>query len=464
MSDFVFPDTPLVLSEEALFRHHVVSDVLARILGGELRANAVEKVAAGEHYTMGGERRAVALRTLYRWLAAFHRGGIAALEPASRSKIATSVVLPARFVDFLRSEKQDDPYASVPEIIRRAREEGILTPEAAIDRVSVYRAAVRMGLPLTVRGSKRNADVRRFAYPHRMQMLLSDGKHFRAGARRTKRVALFVLDDCTRRGLTACVGPSESTKLFLRGLFEVIRHHGLMDVVYLDRGPGFISHDTHAVFVRLGVHLVHGAARYPEGHGKIEKFNQTAYNDVLRGLVSADVDDDCGALELRLRHYLDHQYNVRPHESLEDRMTPLQRWDADERPLRFPASETELRERFVLTETRRVSHDNIVSVGSIAYEVPRGHAGTSLPVRRNMLDASIRILHDAKLVQLHPVDLAANAQAHRSGAKPSAGPTSHSADVPPLGKAPRTAAERAYQRDFRPLVGKDGGLLRPPTK
>lgn len=36
-----------------------------------------------------------------------------------------------------------------------------------------------------------------------------------------------------------------------------------------------------------------------------EKFNQTAQSQILRGLPgAADVDADCGALELRLSHFL----------------------------------------------------------------------------------------------------------------------------------------------------------------
>jgi hypothetical protein len=94
-----------------------------------------------------------------------------------------------------------------------------------------------------------------------------------------------------------------------------------------------------------------GTAAYPEGHGKIEKFNQTAQTQALRGLVgAADVDDDCGALELRLSHDLDHSYNRQPHEAL-DGQTPLDRFEADTRALRFPATDAELADRFVVTET-----------------------------------------------------------------------------------------------------------------
>jgi hypothetical protein len=56
------------------------------------------------------------------------------------------------------------------------------------------------------------------------------------------------------------------------------------------------------------------------------------------------------------------------------------------------------------------------------------------------------------LKRLHPVDLAANAMTQRARRK-----TDN--DEPVLGDAiPKTAATLAFERDFAPLVGTDGGF------
>jgi putative transposase len=367
-----------------------------------------------------------------------------------------SRALPAALLDFLAAEKAEDRYASVPELIRRALQLGVIGPHQRIDRTSVWRACVRLGLPLRRVPAKQEADRRRFAYPHRMMMVLSDGKHFRAGVRRKRRVAVFFLDDASRFGLGVVVGTDETAELFLRGLHGVLRRFGFMTVLFLDRGPGFRADDTAAACHRLDIHLVLGTAGYPEGHGKVEKFNQTAQAQVLRGLVgAADVDDDCGALELRLSHYLDHQYNRQPHEAL-DGQTPLDRFEADTRALRFPTSDAELTGHFVVTETRKVSGDNVISYAGIAYEIPRGHAGTEITVGRHLLSGALSVIHDGKLVTLAPVDLAHNAVARR------AVPTAPAPDDDEA--APRTAAQIAFARDFAPVVGSDGGFPLTPTR
>ena len=279
--------------------------------------------------------------------------------------------------------------------------------------------------------------------------------HFRAGALRVKRLAMFYLDDASRYGHDVVVGPSESTHLFLRGLYQTNQISGLSGITYMDRGCGFISNDTVAVVQQLHSLLIHGEKRYPEGHGKIEKFNQTVRDAVLRHLDGRpDVDPDCGALELRLRHWLHHTYNHTPHESL-DGMTPWQRFSTDERPLRMPESLQALRERFVITLRRRVSADHVLSVAKTLYEAPRGMAGSVATVHRQVLDGTVRVLFQGRLVKLSPVDLTANAHARRHRTAPAEGP----APIPV-----KSAADLAFERDFAPIVDADGGYSDPEDK
>lgn len=220
------------LSSEALLRFSVLSQIFVRLRAGEERSEAVRAVAAREQLAPdGSSSRRVSERTICRWLAAYEKAGIAGLEPKSRAA-AVSTTLPAKLVDYLLSEKRLDPHASIPELIRRARELGILESGQKVDRSTVYRTAKRLGLFLARRKGAKDRDSRRFAFPHRMDMVLCDGKHFRAGAARHRRVALFFIDDASRHVLHTVVGTAESKELFLRGLFELIMKHGFPSAVY----------------------------------------------------------------------------------------------------------------------------------------------------------------------------------------------------------------------------------------
>lgn len=308
------PNDPF--SEQALLRYHVVSLVRALRLGGASLARAVEEVASQRHPAAKGGPRRVSARTIYRWVAAYERNGADALVDKRRSSEGASRVLAPELLSYLKEERVRDRDASIPELLERAEQVGHLESWRDVDRTTVYRALVRMGVPTARRKGQHGGDQRRFDYAHRMELVLCDGVHFRAGATRKRRVACFYLCGATRFGLHVVVGPSESGALFLRGFHEVLLRYGRPGILYLDHGPGFIANAVAEVCRRLEIALVHGRAKYPEGHGKIEKFNQTARRRVLRGLARADVDPAYDALELRLSHWLRERYNHHPHESL----------------------------------------------------------------------------------------------------------------------------------------------------
>ncbi len=451
------PPRPLhQLSEEALFRYQVVSEVQVRLLGGHKRAQAVAQVLELEHQDLSGRRRHLSERTLYRWLEAYERDGLEGLERSPRAPVEDSAVLSREFLEFLQREKRADKKASLPEIIARARVQGILACDESVDRTSVWRAARRLDLPLTRARRLAETDMRRFAYPNRMLMVLADGKRFRAGAARHKRLSLVFLDDATRYGLDLVVGTEETCELFLQGLYSTVRRHGLMNALYLDNGPGFIADDTRAAAAQLGVHLIYGTARYPEGHGKIERFNSTFHQKLLRSLDgSPEVDTDPSALRLRLLHWLQTIYNHTPHEGI-GHQSPEERWGADPRPLRFPQDLASLEAAFLLTFERTVSPDNVVSSDGRPYEVPRGHANERVRLTRHLLEGgALSICHEGRLVRLHPLDPTDNAYSRRS--RPPEKP-------PDTSPPPQTAAKLSFEDTFQPLVGPDGGFPLPAEK
>jgi putative transposase len=442
-------------SAEALFRYQVVSQVLASVRSGAKRLEAVRAAAGQNWLTFAGKLRRVGKRTIYRWLAAYEKGGLAALEPARRTRTESSLVLPEGLLQYLAEQKKDDPAASIPEILRRARQLGILGEDDRVDRSTVYRAARRMQLPVVRTKSAAERDARRYAYPHRLDCVLCDGKHFRAGVTRAKRVVLFFLDDATRYGLHAVVGTSENAALFLRGVYELVRRYGFMQILFLDHGPGFIAGDCFEVVGNLDALFIHGETAYPQGHGKIERLNRTALAQLLRGFDRRpDVDPECGALELRIGHYLAESYNHTPHESL-GLETPSGRFHADPKSLSFPEGDADLREHFVVHLDRTVSGDHIVSIEGTAYEVPRGLAGRRVTIHHRLLCDTYAVPADGKLVDLHPVDLAGNARSRRArGTAPLDEVT---------GPLPKSAADLAFDRDFGPVVGADGGFSDPET-
>ena len=156
----------------------------------------------------------------------------------------------------------------------------------------------------------------------------------------------------------------------------------------------------------------------------------------------------CLDATLRIEHYLKVDYNRRVHASLSGK-TPEERFLGDDLALR-PVVEPEiLRQHFLITDRRKVSRDNVIMVKRVAYEVPRGHAGKWIDVSRHLLDRTVAIMHEGRLVQLAKVDKILNATSRRGC------PAAELLAPRPV----KTAATMAFEQDHQPLVGDAGDFF-----
>jgi putative transposase len=441
--------------KRALMRYDVVMYVDMLVQMGSSLSSAIKKASQKrfKSHDHDGEERRHSESSIYRWYSLFKKSGIDALF--DRPHLLRGSSLSPDFLSFLKEEKTQDPEASIPEVIERARQKNVISESAGIDRTTVYRAARHLNLPIMRRRRCEATNMRPFAFEHRMMMVLCDGKVFRAGPRGLKRTALFFIDDATRYILDVFVGTSESTLFFLRSLLTIILNFGVMSRLYLDRGPGFKSHDTKKVLANIGIPLILATADYPEGRAKIERFNGTVTQDVLRGLNKPEIDPSCEALELRLRHYCRKRYNTHPHSGISNR-SPEKFFLNDDRPLSFPHSEEELRRMFFVTTTPKVRRDNVVCDGGRIYEVPLGYTGCRVTIYRDVLLEKIFMLHNGEFMELQPPDLGANAREKRAKLQ-------KNNDVGSCGPV-TTAAEMHFNKEFTTIVSDDGGFSNTSTQ
>ena len=105
---------------------------------------------------------------------------------------------------------------------------------------------------------------------------------------------------------------------------------------------------------------------------------------------------------------------------------------------------------------KKVSRDNIVSVESVPYEMPQGHADSWVTVHKLLLDNKICFPQGGKLIELKAVDLALNATSPRAKRGEKKDRLSQ-----PL---PKSAADLMFERDFNPVINVDGGFESQPLK
>ena len=143
------PDALLLPSPDELLRSQVIAELRSKVDGGRSIEEAVAEIATRTHFIIqSGAAISVTARSVYRWWARFKAGGWAGLRTQRSQTPRLYPALPVKLLEFLCKEKKLDRHASVPELLRRARELEVVGRDESFDRATVWRACKRLGLPL----------------------------------------------------------------------------------------------------------------------------------------------------------------------------------------------------------------------------------------------------------------------------------------------------------------------------
>ncbi len=246
----------------------------------------------------------VGLRTLERWHARYRADDYAGLETAQRTDAGTHR-LPTDLVHLIEGLALSRPRPAIAIIHRKVT--GICAvQEWPVPSYSVVWDIVRALDPgmvtLALEGGTSYRDkhelvLRRQAeWPdamwqsdHTMLDILvvgTDGKPARPWL-------TTILDDSSGAicGYTVFLGAPSAMNTAL-ALWQAIWHKtdpawptcGLPDVLYVDHGSDFISHQLAHTAVDLQIRLIHSAVARPQGRGKVERFFGTVNTELLADL------------------------------------------------------------------------------------------------------------------------------------------------------------------------------------
>ncbi|OBY95638.1 Mu transposase C-terminal domain-containing protein [Actinomyces oris] len=253
---------------------------------------------------------------------------------------------------------------------------------------------------------------------------------------------------------------------------------GLPDVLYVDHGSDFISHQLAGTAVDLHIRLIHSTVARPQGRGKIERFFGTVNTELLADLPGYIGEGQpwptptlsLAELDTAVERFV-ATYNDRTHSEIGT--SPRSAWIAEGWLPRMPES-LEALDGLLLTvaKTRVVRRDGIRFQG-LRYVSPTlaGYVGQSVVIRYDPRDITeIRVFdhdeflckavnqehHDQK-VSLKEIQAARNARrrALRAGINERiAVVAAHTTETPPPAEEPAAAQTpkrklKVYKEDLR---------------
>jgi transposase InsO family protein len=382
----------------ALFRYSVIAELVEEELErGEVGAKVAE-IAGQRHYLPGKGSVRVRVRTVYRWLELYRKGGIEALRSRWRKDRGVTRRLSDEVLERAIVLRRENPKRSTKTMVDILEREGTLkgaTPHrSTFDRhLNRHGASRRQMKVLGSRPTKRMqfssfGDLWIGDYHHGPLVLGVDGKPT------TAKLSAFI-DHFSRYPVVARYYLSEKLHTLRDCLKRALLAWGKPKRAYVDRGAVYRSDQLAYSLDRIGTKLIHSKAYYSQGRGAVEVFwrhakafeSEVALRPELLTLHE---------LNLLWEAYLELRYLQETHSTLG--VTPKQAV-ADVKTTPVPPDV--VRELFLVKATRKVDKkDACVQVDAVRFQCDAWLRNRKVEVRYDPDDlSSVVVILEGKRVQ-----------------------------------------------------------------
>jgi transposase InsO family protein len=411
--------------EIALFRFAVITPLVSqRHLGRGEREALLRQITEKEWRIPGSPRTRIARSTVLKWLAGYLSSGqnIESLKPKRRRDAGSFRSIDSETEAALVALRHELPEASLPVLLKVARERNIIDWHFGASQQSIYRLFQRHGLHRL--GIAVPVDRRRFEAELPNDLWQSDcmhGPRVIVGGKLRKSFLFSIIDDHSRLIPHAQFYLRENIDSFRDCLVQAMAKRGLPRRLYVDNGSPFRSHQLRYGCARLGVALLHSEPYVAETRGKIERLHRTIRMQLLP-LLPKELSLEM--LNQRLKGWIDEEYHQRAHSSTAQ--SPLKRYLAHLEALR-PAPK-DLWDYFRVPARRKVDKDRTVSLDGTLFEAPAGLIGKTVTLLYHKHDPKrVEVLLDEKSYGfLSPLNVGINSRVRRT--------THQNSELLPLGE------------------------------
>lgn len=198
------------------------------------------------------------------------------------------------------------------------------------------------------------------------------------GMRKTYLVSL--IDDATRLVAHSAFCFGETSLDIEYVLKQALLKRGIPHKLIIDNGPGYRSKTLQFICAKLEIRLVYCPAYEPQGKGKLERWHRTFRDQFLSELNTEhikNIDD----LNARLWAWLEQVYHQKPHSSLPNKMSPIERWRSDLVHVRTLRTLTNnIDDYFHHRFKRLVRKDGSITWEGLKFEVPYELSGETVNI------------------------------------------------------------------------------------
>jgi len=384
----------------AAFRHRVVAEAIET--QDEQVSEVLKRIALRAHTDPQGRELHVGVRTLWRWVSRYRRGGLVALCPKPRCDKGTLRALEPKILEHAGALRCEKPQRSTSTLIDILVRKKLVEPQT-IAPSTLNRHLSRLGLSRLSLRRLGQQTFRKIETASPFELVVGDfhhGPYVRVGEENQARRALLCafIDHFSRFIPEARYYLHEDFAALRFGFRRLVAGFGLPVRLYLDNGPAFHTTRFHAACEALGIQIVHSKPYQSEGRGVVERFNRT-----VKEQFETEVGDREELLTLdELNAYFEAYLAERYHRTFHSETTeaPTERF-ARTATLR-PAPDLQAIDELLRLRERRTVHRKwaTVSVGSIRYRVSPSLRGRRVDCLYDPFDpAYVLVVFDGRVVE-----------------------------------------------------------------
>ena len=375
----------------ALFRYALIAALLNRPLErGELTAH-LKALAAQTHRIPFSKRTTLDDETIWRYLAAYRKGGFEALKPRARSDRGKSRRIPEQVIQKAIALRQELPTRSANTIIQILKRESDHPPDLRLAARTLQGILHERGITREKLKGQSKA-YRRFERECANALWQGDmlvGPYLPDADRpgKYRRTALFCfIDDYSRLVPYGEFFLEESLPRLERVLKVAVLRRGIPERLYVDNGKVYVSTQLAAACATLGIRPIHSTPYTPNTRGKIERFFGTVRSQFLAEVESAKLAT-LEELNASFQAWVELIYHQTVHS--ETSQSPLERFQESLAKITLRQADTkQLREAFLWREKRTVTRTATISLQGNRYSVDPLLAGQQVELRFDPFELS----------------------------------------------------------------------------
>jgi transposase InsO family protein len=397
------------IEDIALFRYELIQPIITESYPDATKQAYMKRIAQTERILPNSKRGTVGVGTLREWATNYRKLGLKGLKPKQRRDAGSTRGLTEEQKDEIIRLKRESPNRPATGIRRRMMMTGYF-PQGAPSESTVQRYLAQVA-PDIKRGQIE--DMRAFEMSHVNELWQIDTTHgpfILAGGRKRKVYIVGIIDDASRYLVGWGMFFEDNAVNVQITLKQAIATYGRPRQLYADNGKPYVNKQLSLICAELGIGLRHAAVYHGNQKGKIER-----WFGVMKQQWMADINyDEYASLDALREEFAKYvrDRNNQINRSLGNKVTPMDRFCEEPDAInKVPAPVLDA--AFLHRENRKVANDGTISLNKQQYETGRATIGATVTVRYQPDLSKVYLEWEEKLIEIHPVNKAENAQAKR---------------------------------------------------